>query len=125
MLGNVGRDTRPELAVRRILHARGLRYRVDHRPTYTINSRADIVFTKIRLAVYIDGCFWHGCPEHYRPAKRNGAFWAAKFDENRRRDERTSAGLRACGWTVLRFWEHEPAIDVAKTIGETVHMLRA
>lgn len=121
MRGNRRRDTRPELAVRRLLHAAGLRYRVDFAPLPGARRlRADVVFTWARVAVFIDGCYWHGCPEHYRPARTNEGFWSAKIEGNRERDRRFDAMLRDAGWTVLRFWEHEDAADVAAAIGETV-----
>lgn len=115
------RDTGPERAVRSLLHARGLRYRVDlpirlagHRPI-----RPDIVFTRQRVAVFIDGCFWHGCPEHgQRTGIRNGAYWSPKIAGNAERDQRHTAALEAAGWTVLRFWEHEPPEVVAEKVSE-------
>ncbi len=79
MLGNRSRDTQPELAVRRLVHAAGLRYRVDYAPLRDrLRLRADIVFTRAKVAVFVDGCFWHGCPEHHTGAKTNAEFWSAK-----------------------------------------------
>ena len=124
MQANRGRDTAPELAVRRRLHAMGLRYRVSARPVQTLRRTADIVFTRARVAVFIDGCFWHGCPEHYQAPVRNGAFWLAKRMRNRERDAETDAALTAAGWTPLRFWEHEVRADpalVAATVAAAVH----
>ncbi len=74
------------------------------------------MFTRRKVAVFIDGCFWHGCPNHLRPARTNAAFWAAKITANRTRDERVNAELEAIGWTVLRFWEHEPTDAIVSTI---------
>lgn len=108
MQGNRGRDTKPELAVRRAAHAAGLRYRVDFRPIPTLNRRADLVFTRAKIAVFVDGCFWHGCPEHHTVAKTNAAFWADKVQRNRARDTNTDELLVEAGWTVLRAWEHDP-----------------
>lgn len=111
MQSNRGRDTSPELAVRRRLHALGLRYRVSVRPVVTVRRTADIVFTRAKIAVFIDGCFWHGCPEHYQAPLRNGDFWLAKLLRNRERDIETDEQLRSNGWTPLRFWEHEVRAD--------------
>jgi DNA mismatch endonuclease (patch repair protein) len=116
MQGNKARDTKPELDVRTLLHARGLRYRVNFRPLPDLRRTSDIVFTKQKVAVLIDGCFWHGCPEHYTRPTKNREFWDAKVNRNRERDAHTDCVLRAGGWTVLRFWAHEPASEVAATI---------
>lgn len=107
MRANRGRDTGPELAVRRALHAMGLRYRVDHPLPFDRRRRGDIVFTRAKVAVFIDGCFWHGCPDHGVMPRTNSAFWAAKIARNRERDADTTARLVEQGWVVLRFWEHE------------------
>lgn len=121
MRGNRRRDTRPELAVRRRLHAMGLRYRVDFAPIREVlRLRADIVFTRARVVVFIDGCYWHKCPDHYRPARRNVDFWTTKIEGNCERDALSDAALRDAGWTVLRFWEHEMPDDVASVIAEVV-----
>jgi DNA mismatch endonuclease (patch repair protein) len=101
------RDTRPELALRRLLHASGLRYRVDRAPLPGLRRRADLVFGPARLAVFIDGCFWHGCPQHGVRPRTNEEWWRDKLDRNRRRDQDTDAQLEAAGWRVLRVWEHE------------------
>ena len=82
MLGNRRRDTAPELLIRRLLHAQGLRYRVDWPLPFDRRRRADIVFTRQKVAVFIDGCFWHGCPEHYIAPRANGEFWADKVARN-------------------------------------------
>ena len=125
MRANRRRDTRPELAVRRRLHAMGLRYRVDFAPLPQARRlRADIVFTRVKVAVFIDGCYWHGCGEHYRPARTNAEFWTAKISHNRIRDARSDALLRDAGWTVLRFWEHEPPEPVARSIASAVGCAR-
>lgn len=121
MRANRSRDTKPELAVRRLVHAMGLRYRVDFPPLPSIRRmRADLVFTRVRVAVFIDGCFWHGCPEHHTVARTNAEFWATKVLGNRARDERTNAVLNEAGWTVLRFWEHEDPTKAARAISEVV-----
>lgn len=119
MQRNRGRDTSPELAVRRVLHAAGLRYRVDFAPLGG-RRRADIVFTRKRIAVFIDGCFWHGCPTHATRPKANADYWGPKLDRNIERDLETTASLQSEGWTVLRFWEHEASTEVAETISKAV-----
>lgn len=117
MQANRSRDTKPELAVRRRLHRQGLRYRVAIAPDPGLRRKADIVFTRARVAVFIDGCFWHGCPEHGRRAfQHNADYWQCKIATNTARDEDTNARLRAAGWTVLRYWEHESAEAVAQKI---------
>lgn len=120
MLANKPRDTTTELAVRRLLHARGLRYRVDYSPIPSNRRRkADIVFTRAHIAVFIDGCFWHGCPVHATHPKRNSDYWGPKLARNVQRDVETTAALEAAGWRVLRFWEHEEPEDVANRIAVT------
>jgi DNA mismatch endonuclease (patch repair protein) len=125
MRGNRRRDTRPEQEVRRILHSQGLRYRVDLPLAFDRRRRADIVFTRIRLAVFIDGCFWHGCPVHYVPPATNPVYWEAKVARNRERDVETTVRLEQSGWTVLRLWEHEDPDRAAGLVRETVAHLRA
>ncbi|MBS1844982.1 MAG: very short patch repair endonuclease [Actinobacteria bacterium] len=106
------RDTAPELELRSELHRRGLRYRVDRRPLKGVPSRADLIFGPAKVAVYVDGCFWHSCPEHGTMPRSNEAFWRAKLARNRERDAKVNALLAEEGWTVVRIWEHE-AIDAA------------
>lgn len=125
MQSNRHRDTAPELAVRRLLFARGLRYRVDHRPVGSLRRRADIVFTGCKLAVFIDGCFWHGCPEHGTSDFRtNSAFWTHKIETNVARDIDTNARLTEAGWQVLRVWEHVRPEQAADQIESVVRGLR-
>jgi DNA mismatch endonuclease (patch repair protein) len=116
MQANRGRDTKPELAVRRILHARGLRYRVGVRPLPGLNRTADIVFPGRRVCVFVDGCFWHGCEQHYAPPKTNRDFWEKKAASNKARDADTDERLRAAGWTIVRAWEHEPPEEIADRV---------
>jgi DNA mismatch endonuclease, patch repair protein len=101
------RDTKPEMALRRALWARGLRYRVDRAPIPGMRRRADIVFGPAKVAVYVDGCFWHSCPEHATLPKNNREWWRAKLDANVRRDRDTDRRLGEAGWRVVRVWEHE------------------
>jgi DNA mismatch endonuclease, patch repair protein len=110
------RDTVPELAVRRRLHARGVRYRVDVRPCRETRARGDIVWKGRRLAVFIDGCFWHRCPTCGHMPSVNGDWWAQKLAANVARDRRTDAVLTGLGWRVLRFWEHEDPEAVVEVI---------
>lgn len=106
------RDTRPEMALRRLLHSAGYRYRVHHPVPGRRRRTMDIAFTRYRLAVFVDGCFWHGCPEHGGLPASNREWWAHKIQVTRARDVDTADSLRAEGWAVLRFWEHESAKDM-------------
>ncbi|MEV1067321.1 very short patch repair endonuclease [Streptomyces sp. NPDC050263] len=120
MRANKSRDTKPELALRRAVHARGLRYRVAARPIKELRRTADLVFTKARVAVFLDGCFWHGCPEHHTVAVRNGGYWASKVERNRTRDVDTDRRLAEAGWTVVRVWEHEDPVQAATRVEKSV-----
>lgn len=119
MKSNRRRDTGPELAVRRLLHARGLRYRVDAPLDFDHRRRADIVFTHARLVVFIDGCFWHGCEQHYTVPATHPEFWAEKRTKNMARDLETTQRLQAEGWKVMRFWEHESPESIAAEVART------
>lgn len=116
MQANRRRDTGPEMAIRRLVHASGLRYRVDARPLPTARYTADLIFTRARVAVFIDGCWWHGCAEHYRPPASNTTYWAGKVTRNRERDQLANEALIAAGWTVVRIWEHEAPESAARQI---------
>jgi DNA mismatch endonuclease (patch repair protein) len=120
MQGNRGRDTKPELAVRRLVHARGLRYRVNARVEPDLRRTADLLFSRARVAVFIDGCYWHGCPDHFSPPKTNVDYWQAKISRNQERDAETTSLLRGRQWTVLRHWSHEEAAAVADQIEAAV-----
>ena len=113
------RDTAPELMLRRALWRRGLRYRIDSRPLPG-RIRPDIVFPGARVAVFVDGCFWHSCPDHGTMPRANRDWWGAKLTANRERDERGVAALEAAGWLALRVWEHEDMECVAQRIAEVV-----
>lgn len=114
------KDTKAELLVRRELHARGLRYRVNSKLESDLRTRADIAWRTLRVAVFIDGCYWHGCPMHATRPKANADWWAEKLDANVRRDRRADEALASRGWTVLRFWEHEEPDDVCNRIAATL-----
>lgn len=119
MQSNRRRDTKPELAVRSELHRRGFRYRVDHpiRIEGERPIRPDVVFVKARVAVFVDGCFWHGCPEHGTlPKETNRSYWVEKIRQNRARDERHQQLLESNGWIVIRSWTHEPSAEVADRV---------
>ncbi|MHC3463663.1 very short patch repair endonuclease [Streptomyces flavovirens] len=119
------RDTVPEVAVRKLLHASGYRYRLNERVPHMPRRTIDIAFTRAKIAVFLDGCFWHGCPDHATQPKANADWWRRKLDTNMARDAETTAHLVAEGWTVLRFWEHQPPIEVAKVVEEAVDRERA
>jgi DNA mismatch endonuclease (patch repair protein) len=125
MQGNSRRDTTPELAVRRLLHRSGARYRVDF-PITTPERRVrvDVAFPRRRLAVFIDGCYWHGCPVHATTPSRNQDYWVRKIAENRQRDELQGELLRRAGWVVLRIWEHEDPTDAAARILDALAAIR-
>lgn len=106
------RNTGIEMALRQVLHRAGFRYRVHRRPIKGVRREADLVFGPARVAVFVDGCFWHGCPEHATWPKNNADFWRDKIETNRRRDADTDARLQEAGWLPLRIWEHE-TVDVA------------
>jgi DNA mismatch endonuclease, patch repair protein len=118
------RDTDAELQVRKRLHAAGVRYRVDVRLEKDLRIRGDIVWRGLRIVVFIDGCYWHGCPDHATRPKTNADWWAQKLDGNIARDRRADRDLSARGWTVLRFWEHEDPTEVVAAIKEELDRQR-
>ncbi|MFI9053397.1 very short patch repair endonuclease [Streptomyces anulatus] len=120
MRANRSRDTRPELALRRAVHALGLRYRVAARPIPTLRRTADLVFPRQKVAVFLDGCFWHGCPDHHTKAARNADYWQTKVRRNRERDLDTTERLAEEGWLVLRFWEHEDPEAAAMIVWQAI-----
>lgn len=108
------RDTKPEVDLRRILHSHGMRYRVTFPVPNLPRRTIDIAFTRARLAVFIDGCFWHNCPVHGSLPRSNTSWWEAKFEANLQRDQNTNEHLARVGWTSLRFWEHgDPTLMAA------------
>jgi DNA mismatch endonuclease (patch repair protein) len=122
MQGNRSRDTLPEMRLRRAAHKLGLRYRVNALlpGLPTRRRRADLLFPGVRVAVFLDGCFWHGCPEHHRQPAANSQYWMTKVSRNMERDRETDALLRDAGWTVVRFWEHEDPNTAAESLRRLV-----
>lgn len=114
------RDTGPERALRSLLHRRGLRFRLHQRPLPGVRRQADIVFRGARVAVFVDGCFWHSCPDHATSPRANGAWWRDKLAANVSRDRDTDQRLRDAGWVVVRVWEHEDPAAAAERVGEVV-----
>ncbi|MDH6289179.1 very short patch repair endonuclease [Rhodococcus opacus] len=114
------RDTAPELALRRELHRRGVRYYVDRAPMKGVRRRADLVFPRRKVAVYVDGCFWHSCPQHATFPKNNAQWWAEKLAGNVTRDRDTDTRLTDAGWTVVRVWEHENPVVAANRVQEAL-----
>ena len=100
-------DTAPEMALRSALQKKGVRFLTDIKPVKELNRTADIVFQLEKIAIFVDGCFWHGCPIHGTKAKSNAEFWNQKIKRNQERDCDTTNNLKAAGWTVIRVWEHE------------------
>ena len=109
-------DTLPEVMLRRVLHRRGRRFRVHYRPEVGLRRTPDIVFTRARVVVFVDGCFWHVCPEHGTSPKANADWWAAKLQGNVARDRDTDERYRELGWTVVRVWEHQDPEDAADLV---------
>lgn len=112
--------TKIEIDVRRKLHAKGIRYRVDAKLLPKKRIRGDIVWSGRKIVVFMDGCFWHGCPLHSTTPTKNRDWWIQKLSQNRTRDRSTDLLLREAGWTVLRFWEHEDTDKVVETIIEVL-----
>jgi DNA mismatch endonuclease (patch repair protein) len=115
-------DTKPELALRSELHKRGLRFRKDLRLDLggAVRPRPDIVFTRARVAVFVDGCFWHQCPEHSRAPRQNAGYWSPKLARNVERDRSNDEALHAAGWTVVRLWEH---VRIAEAVDRVLEVL--
>ncbi|TJZ52842.1 very short patch repair endonuclease [Streptomyces piniterrae] len=125
MSRQTNRDTNAERAVRQLLHAAGYRYRIHYPVPAMPRRKIDIAFPRAKLAVLIDGCFWHGCPKHATSPKANAEWWREKLDRNMERDRETNAQLLSEGWTVLRFWEHESPDAVMRQVAATVDRERA
>jgi len=120
MQANKSRDTGPEMALRRELFRRGLRYRVGLAPLPGIRRTIDIAFPGKKIAVMVDGCFWHGCPEHWTLSKHHSEYWENKIRENTQRDTSTNEMLSKAGWHVIRLWEHESVTTMADTVERAV-----
>lgn len=118
------RDTGPEVALRKLIFAVGLRYRVNFKVPGSPRRTIDVAFPGQKVAVFVDGCFWHGCPEHCVPPKNNAQWWAEKLEANRTRDAGTNELLRAQGWRVVRLWEHLEPQDMAKRVIEELRGIR-
>lgn len=114
------RDTEPEMLIRKEAHRRGLRYRVDAPVPGMSRRRADLMFTGPKVAVFVDGCFWHACPEHSSIPRSNREWWVNKLETNTARDRQTDAHLEGLGWRVLRFWEHEDPCAAVDEVEQAV-----
>ena len=125
MRGNRKADTRPEVELRRLLHRAGLRYRKNASIKLSgLVVTPDVVIRRRRLAIFVDGCFWHGCPEHFKLPKTNTHYWAAKIERNRERDHRVTRALADAGWHVVRIWEHTRPEDAAQRVLACVSTLQ-
>lgn len=120
MQGNRSRDTRPEVAVRSAAHRAGLRFRVAARPLPAVRRTADLLFPRAQVAVFVDGCFWHACPAHFKPPRSRVEYWNAKIAGNQARDRDTDVTLRAAGWSVVRVWEHAPPEEAVAAIRQAL-----
>lgn len=125
MRQQASRSTGPEVALRRELHRRGLRYRVQRRVLPDVRRTADIVFGPARVVVDVRGCYWHGCPEHGTRPRANSGYWDVKLARNRSRDADTEARLRGAGWAVVVVWEHEDVVAAADRVQATVNQRRS
>lgn len=125
MQRTVRKDNAFEREVRSLLFGRGFRYRIHYPLPGMKRTTCDVAFPGLRIAVFLDGCFWHGCTAHPPSVKKNTEFWLEKIERNRARDARATAHLAALGWTVLRFWEHETAEDIAVAITSAVSCTKA
>jgi DNA mismatch endonuclease, patch repair protein len=121
MRGNRSLDSKPELALRSLLHRAGYRFR-KHRVILTddLRVRPDLVFVQQRVAIFVDGCFWHGCPQHGRKPRVNEAYWTPKLERNQVRDKRVDAALQKDGWAVIRIWEHDPPAVALRKVGRVL-----
>jgi DNA mismatch endonuclease, patch repair protein len=123
MRANRKTDTRPEVRLRSGLHRAGIRFR-KHRPIDFAGGRVrpDVVLPRARIAVFVDGCFWHACPEHGTEPTHNSSYWSAKLARNQQRDDLVNRGLRSAGWTVIRVWEHVPTADAVDRVLSAVRL---
>jgi DNA mismatch endonuclease (patch repair protein) len=119
------RDTKPEMALRKALHAAGLRYRVEQPVIPGLRRRADVMFRTAKVAVFVDGCFWHSCPEHGTAPTANRHWWREKLDRNQERDRDTDRLLLEAGWLPVRVWEHEDMATAALRVEAVVRERRS
>ena len=123
MRANRRRDTRPEVRLRSALHVRRLRFRTDFLiEVGGVRVRPDVVFTRSRVAVFVDGCFWHSCPDHGNTPRQNADYWSTKLARNLARDQRVNTALNEAGWTIFRIWEHEDPQEAADRIESIVRL---
>lgn len=125
MVANRGSETKPEVALRSALHRRSLRFRKHVAPLPGLRCQADIVFSRWKIAVFVDGCFWHSCPEHATHPKANATWWWEKLAQTERRDRRNDQLLADAGWTVIRVWEHEDPESAARRVEQALRRARA
>lgn len=118
------KGTSAEMALRRELYRRGLRYRVDYEVLKKPHRVADVAFPGLKIAIFVDGCFWHGCPVHASWPKQNAEFWRKKIEANRQRDNDTNERLSRMGWKVLRFWQHESPAESAASVARAIRIER-
>lgn len=124
MQAQKAKDTKPEVALRRELHRRGIRFRKSGPLPGMPRRSADIMWSGRKVAVFIDGCYWHGCPEHFHTPKTNTEWWLAKIRRNQNRDASTTAALEERGWKVLRLWEHVPTTEAADLVEKVLASTR-
>jgi DNA mismatch endonuclease (patch repair protein) len=124
MVSNSRRESQLEQSLRSELFRRGLRFRKHLAVVSGLRCKPDIVFTRAKVAVFVDGCFWHACPEHGTLPQANAEWWAEKLRANVARDQLYDSTLQKAGWTVLRFWEHQAVVDMANEIERTVRQPR-
>lgn len=120
MQSNVNRTSTPERLLRSLIHRSGLRFRVNCRPEPSLRCTADVVFRRSKICVFVDGCYWHGCPTHFVVPRTNTDWWAEKILDNSRRDAIQTSRLESLGWLVIRVWEHELKMNVALAAVERV-----
>lgn len=116
-------DTDIEKKLRSVLHQSGLRFRIGRKPESDIRCEADIVFGPAKVCVFVDGCYWHGCPQHFKPPRTNRHWWMEKITDNVKRDHRQSEALTARGWLVIRVWEHDLSDEIATRIAKWISRL--
>jgi len=120
MQANVGHETSAERRVRSHLHWLGLRFRNDVKPLPELRCAADLVFRSAKICIFVDGCFWHGCPKHYQPPATNTSWWDEKIAANRARDRRNALVLTKAGWQVIRIWEHQVRPAILNKVAERI-----